>query len=376
MKDTHTLIVGGGIIGLSVAWRLVRKGARVTVLERNECGQQASRLAAGMLAVAAEVGFEEFELYDLSRESLKRWPEFSRELEADSGINVDYRSNGTLIVADNRDAAEALRRDFEFQTGQGYPVEWLTKSEALEAEPFLSPRIVAAVRAPGDHSVDNRLVMDGLRIAVEKLGGEIREQCRVESMDFSGTLVTLTISGGETIRGEHVVLAAGAWSRQIDGLPTEWLPPVRPVKGQILELQMVSPFSLEHVIRGPDAYMVPRSDGRLVVGATSEDMGFDTRLTAGGVHTILQGAYDIVPGIYDLEMLDADVGLRPGSRDNQPIVGFAPDPRLFIATGHYRHGVVLAAVTAEESADSIMSGRDSDVFEFFSPRRFVATQNV
>jgi glycine oxidase len=370
MSESHTIIVGGGIMGLSIAWRLAREGQRVTLLERGEVGQAASRVAAGMLAASAEVGYEEFELYALCRESLRRWPSFAKQIEADSGVNVDYRSNGTLIVAHDRDAAVALQRGYDFQKEQGYPVEWLSKAETLEAEPFLSPRTVASVRASEDHAVDNRMVLKGLRIAAESLGASILEHCEVEHIDFAGTGVKVRSKDGRTVEGSTVVIAAGPWSRHFSGLKAEYVPPVRPVKGQILELRMERPFELNHVIRGSKAYLVPRSDGRLIVGATSEEMGFDVRKTAGGVYSILDGAWEMVPGIYDLELLSVDVGLRPGSRDHQPIVGFCEDRRVFIATGHYRHGVILSAVTATEAASSIISGNDSAVFDYFTPKRF------
>ncbi|MDA1028887.1 MAG: glycine oxidase ThiO [Bacteroidetes bacterium] len=370
MKNLSTVVIGGGIIGLSIAWRLVREGHQVTVVEKGKVGAEASRVAAGMLAASAEVGFEELELYHLCRESLRIWPEFARELESDSGIQVDYRSNGTLIVAHDADAATALKRGFDFQKENHYPVEWLSREETLDLEPFLSPRIVASVFASEDHAVDNRLVLKGLQRAISNLGGQIIEEAEVLGIVFSGDMVDVQIEGRPPVTANVAVIAAGAWSRQIAGIPTPDVPPVRPVKGQILELKMDRPFELNHVVRGRKAYLVPRSDGRLIVGATSEEMGFDKRMTAGGVFSVLEGAWEMVPGILDLELLGIDVGLRPGSRDHQPIVGYCMDRRLYMATGHYRHGVILSAVTALESAKSILSGKDSPVFGQFSPKRF------
>ena len=370
MKESTTVVIGGGIIGLSIAWRLAKEGQSVTVIERGEVGQEASRVAAGMLAASAEVGYEEFELYALCRESLRQWPNFARELESDSGINVDYRSHGTLIVADDRDAAVALKRGFDFQKENNYPVEWLTREETLELEPFLSPRIVASVLASEDHAIDNRMVIKGLQEAIKRHGGTILEKTTVESIDLTGAEVAVQMQGRNVLVADRIVLAAGAWSRQIAGIPSDLVPPVRPVKGQILELKMEAPFELNHVIRGRKAYLVPRTDGRLIVGATSEEMGFDKRMTAGGVFSILEGAWEMVPGIHDLELLSIEVGLRPGSRDHQPIVGYCRDRRVYIATGHYRHGVILSAITAIESAKSILSGNDSPILSYFSPKRF------
>lgn len=365
-----TIIIGGGVIGLSIAWRLARRGEDVLVLERGETGQEASRVAAGMLAAAAEVGFEEPELYALCRTSLKHWPAFAAELESESGMSLDYSSFGTLVVADDRDAAEALRRGYRFQKEQGYPVDWLSGAEALEREPFLSPRIVAAVSVPEDHSVDNRKLLRALVAAITSHGGGIRELATVEHLDFSAKRVRVELADGEVVEADRIVVAAGAWSAGISGLEGAFKPPVRPVKGQILELKMVAPFALNHVVRGPKAYLVPRKDGRLIVGATSEEMGFDRSMTVGGVHGILDGAWEIVPGILDQELLSIDVGFRPASRDHQPIVGPTSDPRVFMATGHYRHGIVLSAVTATASEQMLLDGSTDDVMTFFSPQRF------
>lgn len=358
---------------MSIAWRLARRSEKVTLLERGKTGQQSSRLAAGMLAASAEIGFEEFELYELCRASLRCWPSFAEELSADSGLDLDYSSFGTIVVAEDRDAAAALRRGFEFQQEQGYPVEWLSGAEALEREPFLSPRIVAAISVPEDHSVDNRRMIAALPIAIRLHGGEIKEDSPVASIDLGSDSIAVILDTGEKITADRLVLAAGPWSRLIAGLPDEWVPPVRPVKGQILELKMESPFSLSHVVRGSRAYLVPRSDGRLIVGATSEEMGFDDRLTAGGVFWVLEGGSLLVPGILEQELLAAEVGFRPGSRDHQPIIGFTGDPRLFIATGHYRHGILLSAITALEAADSILDKKESELMSFFSPKRFLST---
>ena len=370
-KKDHIIVVGAGVMGLSIAWRLLREGVNVTVIEKSKVGGEASFAAAGMLAASAEVGYEEFDLYTLCRTSLQLWPTFAKELEADSGITVDYRSHGTLIVADDPDAAVALKRGYDFQKAHDYPVEWLTRDETLEVEPFLNPRIVASVRASEDHAVDNRMVLKGLQLAIVKLGGQIVEHTEIESIDIASSHPSVVSTNGKQWNGSKIVIAAGAWSRSIQGLPSGISLPVRPVKGQILELKMERPFELQHVIRSRKGYMVPRTDGRLIVGASSEEMGFDKRMTAGGVHAVLEGARDMVPGILDLELLDVTVGLRPGSRDHQPIVGYCASDRLFVATGHYRHGIILSAITAVEAAKSLVTGHDSQHFDVFSPNRFL-----
>lgn len=368
----HVLVVGAGIAGLSVAWALARAGAQVEVFDRDQAGRGTSWLAAGMLAPDAEIGFEELDLYRLSRESLRRWPAFAAELEADGGQSVDYRTDGTLIVADDPDSAEALRRLYRFQQKHGLDVTWLTGAEALDLEPFLAPRLSAAIHAPGDHQVDNRRVLTALIQAVEAHGGLIHEHAPAAAVRTDGRRPAITLDDGTARMADHVVLCAGAWSRSVGGLEPEHRPPVRPVKGQMLELQIELPFDLRHVVRGPDAYLAPKSDGRLLVGATSEEMGFDTRVTAGGLYHVLEGAWEVVPGIYDLPVTDTWAGLRPASRDHAPILGTIA-PGLHVATGHYRHGILLAPVTAEEMTRLILQGETSSWLAPFVPSRFAST---
>ena len=368
------LIVGGGVIGLAVGWRLAEAGRRVAIFERGEAGRGASWLAAGMLAPDAEIGFEEIALYRLGRESLRLWPDFARDLEAASGLSVDYRDEGTLAVADDRDSAAALRRLYEFQREQGLAAEWLTGAEALEIEPFLAPRLAAAVFTPSDHQVDNRRVVEALKVAFRNAGGTLHEQAPVRAVvpDAAGPAVIL--EDGSRIEGGAVVIAAGAWARQLDGLAPEARPPVRPVKGQMIELRIELPFSLRHVVRGPDAYLAPKRDGRLLVGATSEERGFETSVTAGGLYQLLDGAWRIVPGILELEVADAWAGLRPGSRDHAPLIGWSAAPGVVFATGHYRHGILLAPATAEAVVALLVRGETSPLVAPFSPHRFLSTR--
>ena len=364
------MIVGGGVIGLATGWMLARDGVPVTLFERDRAGRGTSWLAAGMLAPDAEIGFEELDLYELSRESLRRWPDFADAVEAASGADVDYRPDGTLIVADDRDSAESIRRLYDFQQEQGLDVEWLTGDEAREIEPFLAPRLSAAIFAPSDHQVDNRKLLEALRTAFLEVGGTLHEDTPVQAIVPDDEAPAVKTKDGQGVEASHVVVAAGVWSRQIDGIEPAQRPSVRPVKGQMLELQMELPFGLEHVVRGPDAYLAPKSSGRLLVGATSEEMGFDTTVTAGGLYDLLEGAWEVVPGIYDLPVNDTWAGLRPASRDHAPVLGTASAPGIIYATGHYRHGVLLTPVTAQEIARLIRTGETSRWLEPFSPRRF------
>ena len=364
------LIIGGGVVGLSIGWQLVRQGHPAVIFERGEAGRATSWLAAGMLAPDAEIGFEELELYRLNRESAQRWPGFVEALETDSGETVDFRTHGTLIVADDRDAAEALRRRYRFMRETGLDVEWLTGAEALEREPFLAPRLSAAVYSAKDHQVDNRLLVDALKKAFLARGGMLHEHAPVTEIATHSVHPEVVLENGERHRGSAVIVAAGVWSRQISGLLPEDRPLVRPVKGQMLELKIEAPFDLRHVIRAPHAYLAPKTNGRLLVGATSEEMGFDERVTAGGLYRLLEGAWEVVPGIDDLPVTDMWAGLRPASRDHLPILGLSDAPGVIMATGFYRHGILLTPVTAEQITRLVTRGDMEEWMEPFSPKRF------
>ena len=364
------VIVGAGVIGLSIGWELSRAGVKTLILERQEVGREASWASAGMLAPESEMGFEDEALYLLSRQSMVLWPDFVKRLEEDSGVTVDYRTEGILRVADDRDEAEALKRIFEFQQSQGLDVAWLSGAEAREIEPFLAPRLPAAVYSKSDHQVDNRLLVEALQAGFRMQGGVLRDQTPVQSIlpDPAGPVVVT--ASGEQIVADRVILAAGAWSRKIEGLVPEAQAPVRPVKGQVIQLLMQPPFDLQHVIRGRDAYLAPKSNGRLVLGATVEERGFDKSVTAGGLYDLLDAAWKIVPGIYDLEVTDMWAGLRPASRDNEPLLGASAMPGVIFATGHYRNGILLVPVTAEEIERLVVTGETSQWLMPFSPERF------
>lgn len=364
------VIVGAGVIGLSIGWQLSRAGVKTVILERQAAGREASWASAGMLAPESEMGFEDEALYQVGRHSMSRWPDFVKALEADSGMSVDYRTEGILRVADDRDAASSLHRLYDFQKAQGLDVHWLTGAEARDIEPFLAPRLPAAVYSKADHQVDNRLLVEALIAGFKRHGGVIHEHDPVQVISSGHGDTVVVTEKGQRMVADKVILAAGAWSRKIDGLAPEVLPPVRPVKGQMLQLQMALPFDLTHVVRGRDAYLAPKSNGRLLLGATMEERGFDKMVTAGGLYDLLDAGWKIVPGIYDLEVTETWAGLRPGSRDNEPLLGHAPMPGVIYATGHFRNGILLTPVTAEEIAKLVITGETSEWLQPFSPLRF------
>jgi glycine oxidase len=313
--------------------------------------------------------FEEPELHALGRESRRRWPEFAALLRAESGMDIGYDAAGTLFVADDRDAGSLLRRLHAFQREQGLPTEWLGTDAAVEREPLLSPRVAGAIWSPGDHRLDPRALVRALA-GVVRQAGSLREGVSVASVE-PGSPPSVVLDDGSRVAAAAVVVAAGAWTAGIGGLSPA--PPVRPVKGQMVALRMTEALRLGHVVRSPRAYLVPRADGRVIVGSTMEDVGFDDRVTAGGVYRVLDGAVRLVPAVEEWELVDTWSGLRPATRDNSPLLGrFAEG--VWLATGHYRHGILLAPVTADEVAaevDSWLAGtpETSPTIAPFSPGR-------
>jgi glycine oxidase len=351
------LVLGGGIVGLAVAWRARQRGMSVAVLERNTVGGATSRVAAGMLAPVAEVEFGDAgaRILDLGLRSAELWPAFAAELEAVAGVDVGLLRTGSLLLARDEDDARELERQLAYRQSLRLPVERLLSSQAREREHALAPTVRLALEVPDDHSVDPRLVLGALAHACVAAGVQVREHSPVERVDVEGLnvaspgrVVGVTLAGGERIAAEHLVIAAGPWSGTIDGLPEHARVPVRPVKGQILRLRDPSGAGLlQRVLRFRGGYLVPRADGRYVLGATVEERGFAELPTAGGVYELLRFAQELVPGVAELEIEELAVGFRPGTPDNSPIVGRGALDGLVWATGHYRNGILLAPLTAE-----------------------------
>ncbi|MEN3384171.1 MAG: glycine oxidase [Hyphomicrobiales bacterium] len=364
-------IIGAGVIGLSIGWRLAQRGAAVTIFERGAAGQGASHAAAGMLAACAEVEPGEERLFALNRQSQALWPAFAAELEAASGMAVDLRREGTLVVALNADDRARLLHHLEFQHQLGLTLDWLTGAEVKRREPHLSPSVIGALASPQDHQVDNRKVAGALRIAVERASAVLHEYAPIARIIIEHGRAVGVMVRDKLHRADTVVLAAGAWSRAIEGLPAEARPPVRPVKGQMLSLRMDARAPLlRHVVWAPDVYLVPRHDGRLLVGATVEEKGFDPHLTAGGQLTLLNAAWRALPGIEDLPLEESWVGFRPGSRDDAPILGRGAVEGLVYATGHHRNGILLTPITAQTIAGLILDSETDPVIAPFALDRF------
>jgi glycine oxidase len=364
------VVIGAGLIGLASAWRARRRGLSVLVVDRaTEPGAGASGVAAGMLAPVTEADFGEEGPLRVNLAGRERWPSFAAELEEQSGLPTGYRESGALVVAADRDDAEALGRLHDFQRTLGLEVDWLPPSRCRRLEPGLSPRIAGGILAPQDGSADPRATGAALVAVVEdlSLGTE------VQAIEHDGVRVTGVRTSAGPIDCEQVVVAAGAWSAAL--APGE-VPPVRPVKGQILELRArdAMPDPLERVVRTPRCYMVARGDGRVVLGATVEEQGFDTTVTADGVYRLLEAAWEVLPEVGELELVAARAGLRPGTPDNAPVVGPGELEGLVWATGHWRNGVLLAPLTGDVVAGLLAGESLPDELAALAPGRFVGAR--
>lgn len=364
------VVVGGGAIGLGIAWMSARHGASVTVVDPAP-GSGASHAAAGMLAPAGEAHFGEERLLALTLESWRRYPGFVAQLESAAGCATGYSQCGSLFVARDADDWTELRRDAEFRAGLGLGMTCLGSRDCRRLEPRLAPSTRGAFLAGSDHQVDPRMLVDALLAACAHAGVAISHA--TASIRVDRARVTGVLAGDRAIDAAAVVLAAGCWSARVPGLPPEAVPPVRPVKGQILRLRDRAGEPLgTRLIRGRDVYIVPRTDGRVIVGATVEERGYDTAVTAGAVHGLLRDARELVPDIAELELVEVSAALRPGTPDNAPIIGWSSVPGLMIATGHHRNGILLTPVTADAVAALLRGEAVPAAADGFGPERFRA----
>ncbi|WP_410815018.1 glycine oxidase ThiO [Micromonospora sp. 067-2] len=347
-------VVGAGPIGLAVAWRCAARGLRVVVHDPAS-GSGASAVAAGMLSPVAEAYFGERQLTGLLLASAARWPAFAAELTEATGAELGYRTEGTLMVGLTGDDLAEARRLWAYQQGLGLPVTPLRPTELRDREPALAPRVRGGALAPTDHQVDPRLLVPALRTAARRAGA---------------VLVPQPVRHLGEVDARVTVVAAGCGAAVLTGLP------VRPVKGQILRLRApggVAP-GFRHVIRGyadgESVYLVPRSDGEVVLGATVEERS-DTTVTAGAVLRLLRAGVDLLPELAEYDLVEAVAGLRPGTPDNAPILGPLPGrPDVLAATGHHRHGIVLTPVTADLIANLVTTGVPDPLLAPFGPERF------
>ena len=394
-RGFDAVFVGGGVIGLACAWRAARDGARVVVVERAEPPAGATNVAAGMLAPVGELTFGERALLEMALASAELYPEFVAAVEAAGGVATGYERRGALHVALDRDEAAELRRRHDLQRELGLEAEWLPPRRCRELEPGLTPSFNGGVLAAGEASVDPRALARALVAALAAEGVEVRTGTEVVDRIFEGERLIgvrtaqrrdagrdseavgpisgrkfpksarrpgVGSSGGADgvvddgeIHADAVVLCNGAWAGRTEWLPEAARPPVRPVKGEVLELRprCGDDPPAARILASERVYLVPRPDGRLIVGATVEERGFDTAVTAGGVHELLREAYRLLPDVAEMTIGGMIAGLRPGTPDNLPIVGRGAVEGLVLATGHYRNGILLAPLTADAVAATL-----------------------
>jgi glycine oxidase len=371
------LVAGGGVIGLAVAWRAAARGLRVAVADPAP-GAASSHVAAGMLAPVTEAHLLEEPLLRLNLDSAARYPAFVAELEAAAGLSTAYDRCGTLVVAVDAGDLAAIEELHAVQTSLALEAVRLSGREARRLEPMLAPAVRGGLLVPGDHQVDPRRLVAALLAACARARVVLLPH-RVAEVDVrDGSVVGAVLDSGARVDAPQVVLAAGAWTGGIGGLPPGVVPALRPVKGQLLRLRVPAPYApllrrvVRGIVRGGHVYLVPRADGELVVGATQEELGFDTTVTAGAVYELLRDARELVPAVTELPLVETLAGLRPCAPDNAPLLGPSALPGLTLATGHHRNGVLLAPVTADAIAAHLAGASMPPVTAPFAPARFAA----
>jgi glycine oxidase len=369
--DAEVVIIGGGVIGLTIARALALRGVRqLMLIERGRLGAEASWAAGGILAPQVEVDHQD-EFFQLACASRDLYPEFAESLKEETGVDVELDTTGTLCLGfTEKDEAE-LRRRYEWQQGEGLEVEWLPGDEARRLEPCVSDEVRCALRFPRDFQIENRRLISALVRANEELGTQLVIGSSVNSIGIKHERVCGVETSSGFVEAPVVVVAAGAWASFIKS-PDAKLPAVtiEPVRGQMLCFE-ARPQIARHVIYSSRGYLVPRRDRRLLAGSTAEHVGFDKRVTDEGMNAIKSMALEIAPGMAALPVVDAWAGFRPRSPDGLPVLGSCEQiPGLFYATGHYRNGILLAPITGKVIAEAIVDGVMRPGLNAFSPDRF------
>ncbi|AWW40012.1 glycine oxidase ThiO [Streptomyces cadmiisoli] len=376
-RTSDVLVIGGGVIGLVTAWRAAQRGLATAVVDP-EPGGGAAQVAAGMLAAVTELHYGEQTLLGLNLASARRYPDFAAELTEFTGHDLGHRRCGTLAVALDADDRAHLRELHALQRRSGLDSQWLTGRDCRRLEPMLAPGVRGGLRVDGDHQIDPRRLAGALVAACERAGVVVHREWAERLVVTGDRAVGVVTREGTELTAGQTVLAAGSLSGRLAGVPDDVVPPVRPVKGQVLRLAVpprLAPFlnrTVRAMVRGSHVYLVPRENGELVVGATSEELGWDTTVTAGGVYELLRDAHELMPGITELPLTETRAGLRPASPDNAPLLGPTGLDGLLLATGHYRNGVLLTPVTGDVMAHVLTTGELPDVARPFTPKRFGA----
>ena len=363
------LIIGGGLIGLSIARELNKKNVgKITILERGEIGKEASFAAAGMLAPHAESEkLDEF--YYFCEESNSLYPQFAQELFDETDVDIELDRSGTLFLALDKFDSKEIGKRFEWQKKAGLEVEHLSAKETHKLEPFVSPDVLESLYFPNNWQVENRKLLHALHKYCDLNNIEIREKVEITDLMVEGDKITGAKSNEEVFVAEKVILATGAWTSLIKS-ENLILPEIKPIRGQMISFHTAKRL-FEKVIYSPRGYLVPREDGRILIGATVEDVGFNKDLTDSGIEYLRELAFEIAPSLANLNIYEKWAGLRPISIDGLPILGeFSEIENLFIATAHYRNGILLAPITAKILAEKISDGIESEYLKIFSPKRF------
>lgn len=369
---TDICVVGAGVSGLTIARALGMSGADVTVLERGKAGAGAAHVAAGMLSPLVEARLEEREVVSFGRACLEYWPEFAERIQAEVGESIDYRTEGTLVVGVERDHLSAINHLYSEQRELGLPADRLSGYECRRLEPYLSPNVSEGLFFPLDHQVDNRSLLRSLVRSCRDVHKSVR------LLDGQGTARLFREGDGSwrvetdevSVEASRVVIATGASLGLLHEVAPDMRKLVRPVKGQIARLDQSGMHVLDHVVRTPEVYLVPKSDGSLTVGASSEDRGFDDSITLGPIFELFRAAWECLPALYELPVVETNVGFRPASIDHAPLLGPTRLDGLYLATGYYRHGVLFAPLAAELLAQTILTDTIDERIRDFSPNRF------
>jgi glycine oxidase len=372
-KTFDAIVIGGGVIGLSIARELKKRGVeRVLILEKNAYfGAEASNAAAGMLAPQAEADSAD-DFFNLCRQSRDLYPNFAAELLDETGIDVQLDQTGTLYLAFDEKDLEEIEKRFVWQRAADLPLEKISREAVLELEPDVSEKVLGALRFPLDWQVENRKLILALVESLQKQNVSLQCSTKVEKILFESGKATGVVTDKGEIRAQNVIVAAGAWtcafSEMPFDLPLESL--IKPVRGQMLSFAYREK-PLRHVVYSARGYIVPRADNRVLVGATVEDVGFDKSVTGDGLLSLLETAAGISPKLGSLTISEIWAGLRPATADNLPIIGeFPENSNLYFATGHYRNGILLAPLTARLIADKIVEDKNSPFLQIFNLSRF------
>jgi len=368
------LIIGGGIIGLSIAWRLIGIGKKVVVVDKRNLGKEASWAAAGMLSGRLDLKPSEKRLLPIFEKSHHAWPKFAKELENKSGKRIGYRKEGTLMIACDINEEQKLKNNYNFLKNNNIHVSWLSGNKIREKEPYVSNNVLSGFFSPEDHHVNNRYILDALITILKKNKNNciFKENTEVERIITDKDQVIGVKTRNETIKTKEIIICSGAWTNKIKNIEIKEVP-IRPVKGQMVCLKMPKNISLlKHILWRENVYLVPRDNSDLIIGATEEEMGFDKSLTAGGIYNLLKIAREVLPAIENLSIVESWAGLRPATRDEAPIIGPSKKIKgLIYATGHHRNGILLAPLTSNVIKNYYLNGKIENDFNNLRPGRFV-----